>query len=209
VAACAGCASGIDVLINNAGLSDFCFLEATDSAMISAMLNINLLVPVLLGVELLPLLKQKDRAVIINIGSIFGGIGYPGFSVYCASKFGLRGFSEALQREFAGSGIEVLYLAPRATKTPINSSRVVEMNRTLGNSMDDPQRVADVICQRISADRWGSCAIGWPERFFLWLNGAFPGLVSLALRRQLPAIKKFATAEPVSIHTMKFRGDDL
>jgi short-subunit dehydrogenase len=197
VAACASCEGGIDILINNAGLSDFCFLEATDSAMISAMLNTNLLAPVLLSRELLPFLRQKDHAVIINIGSTFGGIGYPGFSVYCASKFGLRGFSQALQRELAGSGIEVLYVAPRATKTAINSSRVVEMNRTLGNSMDEPQRIADVICQRIKAERWGSCSIGWPERFFIWLNGVFPGLVSLALQRQLPVIRKFAMQNPI------------
>ncbi len=48
----------------------------------------------------------------MNMGSSLGSIGYPGYSVYCASKFAMRGFSEALGRELEGSGIKVLRFAP-------------------------------------------------------------------------------------------------
>jgi NADP-dependent 3-hydroxy acid dehydrogenase YdfG len=50
-------------------------------------------------------------------------IGYPGYAVYCASKFALRGFSEALRRELADGPVRVLHLAPRATRTAINPRR--------------------------------------------------------------------------------------
>jgi short-subunit dehydrogenase len=47
------------------------------------------------------------------------------FRLYSASKFGLRGFAEALRRELADSGIRVLYVAPRATRTAMNADAVV------------------------------------------------------------------------------------
>lgn len=101
---------GLDVLINNAGTSSFAWLSDQTPAAVSEQLMLNLTVPVLLTRELLPLLRRPG--LIMNMGSAFGAIGYPGYSVYCAGKAGLRGFSEALGRELAGSGLEVLYFAP-------------------------------------------------------------------------------------------------
>jgi short-subunit dehydrogenase len=49
---------------------------------------------------------------VVNVGSTYGSIGYPGYATYCASKFALRGFSEALRRELADTTVNVLYAAP-------------------------------------------------------------------------------------------------
>jgi len=60
-------------------------------------------------------LRSRSEAAVVNIGSTFGSIGHPGFATYCASKFGLRGFTETLRRELSDTGIQVFYIAPRAT----------------------------------------------------------------------------------------------
>ncbi|MGB4247191.1 MAG: SDR family oxidoreductase [Pseudohongiellaceae bacterium] len=184
---------GLDIhmLVNNAGLSDFHLLENSDPATISAMVNLNTVVPMLLTQQLLPQLRMQKRAAIVNIGSAFGSIGYPGFSVYCASKFGLRGFSEALRRELIETNVRVLHVAPRATHTTMNSDQVVAMNRVLGNATDDPLAVAAFILQRIDNERWGSCVIGWPERLYALINSILPALTDRTLRRQLPVIRHF------------------
>ena len=120
---------GIDLLINNAGISQFGLVAQQDYA---TQLSTNLLMPMLLTQTLLPELQSKSAAMIVNVGSAFGSIGYPGFTGYSASKFGLRGFTEALKRELSDSAVQVLYFAPRATDTSINSDAVVAMNRELG-----------------------------------------------------------------------------
>lgn len=129
-----------------------------------------------------------------RLEEVFGTIGFPGFSAYSASKFGLRGFAEALRRELADSGIRVLHLAPRATRTAINSDAVVAMNAALGAAMDAPQQVAAQIVQALR-DEAPERALGWPEKFFARLNRLLPGLVDRALRKQLPTVKRFAAAQ--------------
>ena len=71
-------------------------LETMDAAQMTAVLQTNLLAPMLLTRALLPHLRRQPRAQVICVGSVLGALGLPGFSVYSASKFGLRGFAEAL-----------------------------------------------------------------------------------------------------------------
>lgn len=184
----------IDLLINNAGTNDFNLLENADPAIVARQLELNLMVPVLLTQQLLPLLRLRPSSAVVNIGSAFGSIGYPGYAAYCASKFGLRGFSEALRRELADTSVRVLHVAPRATRTALNSDRVVAMNVALGNAMDDPQQVARFVVKRVQNERWGHCVIGWPERFYAWINAMLPAMTDGSLRKQLPVIRKFAEA---------------
>lgn len=184
--------AGLDILINNAGMSDFSFVSSSDAEVTRALIELNLTVPVTLTAALLPELLKKPEAAVVNVGSVFGSIGYPGFAVYGASKSGLRTFSEGLRRELADSPVRVLHVAPRATQTPMNSSRVVAMNRALGNTMDAPEKVAAVIVSRISSGRWSAVSLGWPERFFVVLNSIFPRVTDAALRRQLQRIRQFS-----------------
>ena len=66
--------------------------------------------------QLLPEMVARGDGRIVNVGSTFGSIGFAWFAAYSASKFGLRGFSEALRRELDGTGVTVTYVAPRAVK---------------------------------------------------------------------------------------------
>jgi short-subunit dehydrogenase len=183
---------GISLLINNAGVSDFGLFEEQSQAAIMNLININLVSPMLICQDLLPLLRQQDGAQIVNIGSTFGSIGYPGFGAYCASKFGLRGFTESLRRELADTGIQVSYIAPRATETDLNSDNIIAMNDALGTAMDKPSLVADEVMQIISTSQGADKYLGWPEKLFVRINALLPALVDSSLRKQLPTIRSFA-----------------
>ena len=178
----------LDILINCAGVLALDHFESQDPASIDNIINTNLLSPMQLCRDLIPLLKIRKQAAIVNVGSIFGSIGHPGFSVYCASKFGLRGFTEALQRELADSCIYVGYLAPRATDTNLNSAVIGAMNKQLGNSMDDPISVAKALLRQLNKHQ-PQRFMGWPERLFVKINGLLPNVVAKALIKNLPAIK--------------------
>ncbi len=173
---------------------DFRLFEEQDAGAIEQMVLTNLLAPMLLCQQLLPLLKQREAAAIVNIGSIFGSIGHPGFTAYCASKFGLRGFTEALQRELHDTSIRVSYLAPRATRTDLNPAAVTALNEALGNATDEPERVAEELL-KVLGDKRRQRYMGWPENFFVRLNSVFPGVVHSALARKLHIIRHHANPE--------------
>ncbi|EPC3541542.1 SDR family oxidoreductase [Aeromonas hydrophila] len=180
---------GLDVLINNAGCNQFAWLEDQSSEQVERQLLLNVEVPIQLTRMLLPRLRKP--AVIMNVGSSFGAIGYAGYSVYCASKFALRGFSEALGRELEGTGIQVLHFAPRATRTRLNSEAAYEMNAELGTHTDSPQDVAEEAVIALCNETRRSW-LGWPEKLFVRLNGLLPGLVDRALAKQKPIIERYA-----------------
>ena len=182
---------GLDVYISAIGVMDFQLYERQDSTRIENMMATNLVSPLLLCQQLLPLLLKQPQAAIINIGSIFGSIGHPGFTAYCASKFGLRGFTEALQRELDDTNVRVAYLAPRATETNLNSSAVTALNEALGNATDTPQQVAKEL-MRILAGKRKQRFMGWPENLFVRINSLFPGVVHNALVKKLPIIRHHA-----------------
>jgi len=186
---------GLNTLINAAGNNRFSLLEQHDEAAIASLIGLNVTATLQLTHRLLPLLSLQARALVVNMGSTFGSIGYPGFAAYCASKFAIRGFSEALRRELADTQVKVLYIAPRATNTSMNSAAVVAMNDAVKVAMDDPQAVAEQVLGAIVRER-EELYLGWPEKFFVRLNSLLPRLVDQALRKQLPIIQRFARNKP-------------
>lgn len=181
----------LKLYVNACGVLDFQLYERQDPACIQAMITTNLLSPMLLCQRLIPILKQHQEAAIVNIGSTFGSIGHPGFTAYCASKFGLRGFTEALQRELGDGPIKVSYLAPRATNTDLNSATINALNQELGNSTDSPEQVAGEVLRLLSG-KTRQRYMGWPEKLFVRMNSLCPGLVHNALVKKLPVIHKFS-----------------
>lgn len=191
VEVCLALPGGLYGLVNNAGVNHFAWLEDQTETLLQSQLHLNLVVPILLVRALLPALRKEKCARIFNIGSTFGNIGYPGYTAYCASKFGLRGFSEALRRELAQTDTRVLYFAPRATNTTLNPEHVVALNQELGNVMDAPDAVAQ---QAVSVFIKGApyqYVVGWPESLFARINAVLPRLVDKALGKQLATIKKY------------------
>ena len=187
-------AQDVNLLVNNAGVSEFTsFAEQSDASM-ERILATNALAPMQLTRRLLPALLAQPAAYIVNVGSIMGYLGYPGCAAYSASKFALRGFSEALRRELADTGVRVMYLAPRTTRTAMNSRALDALNAELGVAADSPQVVAGALLsllEKPSPER----RLGMPEALFARINQLAPWLVDRALRRQLPQIRRHLAKE--------------
>lgn len=180
-----------DVLINNAGINAFGLFEQQDWARVADVLETNLAAPMRLTHALLPLLRSHERAAIVNIGSTFGSLPFPGFATYSAAKAGMKGFSQALRRELADSRVEVVYVAPRAIDTPLNPPAVIALNADLGSQSDSPQAAARQVVAALAAGR-GETHLGFPERLFAWLNGCAPTLIDRALKPRLAVVKRHA-----------------
>ena len=108
----------IDVLFNNAGFGRLDWLEKLDlQDGIAAQIGVNLTAPIQLTGLVLPHMIARRRGVIINMSSLAGWVGTPTYSVYAASKFGLRGFTEALRREVGIYGVKVCGIYPGGVDT--------------------------------------------------------------------------------------------
>ncbi|MBA4723146.1 MAG: SDR family oxidoreductase [Alcanivorax sp.] len=186
-----------DGMIHCAGVNRFVAAENNDDQSLQEMLDVNLRSAMIVARELLSGFRQRGRGTLLFVGSTFGSIGYPGYSAYCASKFGLRGFVEALRRELSDTSLRVRYVAPRATQTGMNGADVEALNEQLGNRMDTPEQVADRIIQALQGQR-ATLFLGWPETLFVRLNAVLPALVDKALRKQLPIIQRFLKKGAVS-----------
>jgi short-subunit dehydrogenase len=183
--------SGVNMLINSAGTGAFGLFDGVTDAALEQMFAINVLAPMQLCREFLPHLRRQEEAAILNVGSVFGSIGYPGFTAYSATKFALHGFTQALRRELLDTNVRVHYLAPRATRTGMNAATVERMNTELKVAMDRPQRVAIAACDMLHNSR-REAVLGWPEKLFVRINALLPRVVDGSLSRQLPTIRRYA-----------------
>ncbi|MBT8766531.1 SDR family oxidoreductase [Metapseudomonas boanensis] len=191
---------GVNLLINAAGVNRFALLEQIEESEIEDMLALNVCATLQLTRAMLPMLRQQPHALVVNVGSIYGSIGYPGYAVYCASKFALRGFSEALRRELADTTVNVLYIAPRATRTSMNSSAAMALNAELKVGMDEPAYVAQAVIAAIEKNL-SELYLGWPEKLFVRINSMLPGLIDRALHKQLPIIRRFTSPTHAKEHS--------
>jgi len=170
----------VDILINLAGLMYFGHLHDQPAGQLSTMMQVNLEVPMRLSQAVIPGMLRRRRGQIVNIGSVFGAIAFPHFAAYSATKAGLKGFSEALRREYAGKGIAVTHIAPRAVKTALNGGLIADLHSRTGVVNDSPEKVAAVIFKAIEDER-KNITIGLPETIFTHLNALLPNLIDKAL----------------------------
>lgn len=182
----------IDILINSAGILDFVEFETQSAQRIAQMMHINATVPIQLARAVLPGFVAHDYGQIVNIGSVFGSIGFPHYATYSASKFALHGFSQALRRELVDSNIVVTYIAPRAVKTPMNDEAVSRMLSATNTAMDNPERVVEQIIKAIELEKHEHY-IGQPESFFAWLNGFLPCAVNMGLKKQVRISRQYVS----------------
>lgn len=110
---------GVDILINNAGVAIGGTFEQVSDEDFEWLFEINFWGVVRLTRAFLPLLRASDDARIVNLSSVYGLIAPPEQVAYAASKFAVRGFSEALRHELEGSGIGVTVVHPGGINTSI------------------------------------------------------------------------------------------
>lgn len=102
----------IDVLVNNAGYGLFGAFEGATRSAIQAQFNVNVFGAMDVIRAILPHFRANRAGTIVNVSSGAGALGFPMASIYCASKFALEGFSEALSYELGALGIKVKVIEP-------------------------------------------------------------------------------------------------
>ena len=112
--------SGVDVLVNNAGISQRSLAIDTDLSVYKRIIDIDLLAPIALTQALLPHLLERGSGQLVMISSVAGKVGVPLRTAYCAAKHGLIGYADALRSEVAGQGVRVLTVAPGSVCTNVS-----------------------------------------------------------------------------------------
>jgi len=116
---------GVDLLVNNAGVALGGTFEQVSDEDVEWLFGINFWGVVRMTRAFLPLLRASDDARLVNLSSVFGLVAPPGQAAYAASKFAVRGFSEALRHELAGTSVGVTVAHPGGVATAIaDSARV-------------------------------------------------------------------------------------
>jgi short-subunit dehydrogenase len=174
----------LDFLINNAGIVEGGPLETFDDDALARTFQTNVMAPMALTRDLMPLLVAAKPSRVVNVGSIFGDIGYPDFTCYSAAKFAMRGFSMALRREWKRKGISVTYAAPRATRTDA-AIAFADLVATTKMTMDSPEQVARQIWRAVASGR-DSVYAPAPERVYVLIQRLFPRVIDWSLSRPSP-----------------------
>lgn len=174
-------------VINNAGVALGGTLREVSLDEIEWLMGVNFWGVVHGTMFFMPYLEREPSAHIVNISSIFGMIAPPGQAAYCASKFAVRGFTEALRHELEGTNIAVSVVHPGGVKTNIaNSARIAantvhspdeierrlkRINRNL--STTSPERAAEIIINGIKGRRV-RIIVGPDAKILSWIQRIFP-----------------------------------
>lgn len=175
---------GLDLLVNNAGTSAFGRFEDSRPELLRQIMEVNFFAAVELTRGAIPLLSVGKSPMIVNVSSILGRRANPLNAEYCASKFALTGFSEALRPELAEAGIDVLVVSPGTTDTPFFESLIEEREKPpwAGTRGVSPEYVARAT---IKAIRGGKHEIvpNWQGWGILLANRIAPRFVDRVMQR--------------------------
>lgn len=185
----------IDVLVNNAGISLGGFVEEVPLADWHHIMDTNFYSIVSMTQAVLPHMRAAQSGKIINISSISGRLGFPGYGPYAASKFAIEGFSESLRLEMLPYGIHVSLVEPGAYKTNIWSkgfdyiakhtrddspyektlAAILTYSKNIASHASDPQDVAKTVA-RIAQARYPKLryALGKGARMTVWGKALLP-----------------------------------
>ncbi|MGA0532797.1 SDR family NAD(P)-dependent oxidoreductase [Hansschlegelia sp. KR7-227] len=178
---------GLDILVNNAGGVRAGRLEATAEADLQAMIDVDLVAPILLTRSALPALRASGDAMIVNVASGIALVGAPFYATYAAAKAGLARFGEALRRELKGEGVHVLTAYPGGTDTPMMQSN--RAGPELGFSREPASAVADAIVEGIEADSFEVIRGGEARAQMIALNRDDPAAVDERFLGLKPALE--------------------
>lgn len=153
----------LDVLVNNAGYAEIAPFEQMPEAAFKAVVDTNFYGVVSLTRAAIPVMREQRSGLIVNISSSSGRVGHPGSAAYCAAKFAVGGFSEAVGKEVAPFGVRIVAVEPgsmRTAWTRVASTRNLDLlpdyQATIGKLLEfardfaghepgDPDRYASAI----------------------------------------------------------------
>lgn len=174
---------GLDVLVNNAGVSAWGVFHEAGEARLRRIMEVNFFALTEFTREALPLLTRGRAPLIVNVASILAHRGIPLQSEYCASKFAVRGFSEAIRPELRRLGVGLLVVSPGSTESEF-------FEHLLEKTVEMPWRRRAVsaahVARRVArAMRWRRHEIipSGRGKLLVWLNRLCPRAVDAWLER--------------------------
>lgn len=135
---------GLDVLVNNAGVGAYGSFADASPERLRQLMEVNFFAPVELTRLFLPMLEKGNTPAICNISSVLAHRAVPGKSEYCASKFALHGFSDALRAELSSKGIDVILVSPSTTSSEFSTSVIEKKGKApaVGKFARTPHNIA-------------------------------------------------------------------
>jgi 3-oxoacyl-[acyl-carrier protein] reductase len=140
---------GAEIVVPAAGVASIAPVEQTSADDFANILATNLTGAFLLIRALLPAMRERGRGWIFPLLSVAARRGFPGWSAYCASKWGLAGVVAVLREELQGTGVKITALYPGASDTPIWDQLPGDWNRA---AMVPPREVARALAYVLDAD---------------------------------------------------------
>ena len=182
-----------DILINSAGRSEPGYFEDITPEHFDATMQVNMYGIWNTIAALAPDMK-KMGGVIVNVSSVAGFLGIIGYTDYCATKFAVIGFSEALRQEFRRFGIMVAVLCPPDTDTPMLAAENItkpEETKALAKNAKimHPDDVARAMIKGIRKGRF-LIIPGFDNNFFYILKRLFPSLVDFIIEHEIRKVQK-------------------
>ncbi len=167
---------GLDLLVNNAGSGAIGLFASSDEERLRRVMEVNFFAPVELTRLALPLLRLGNKPLIVNICSVLGHRGVPQKAEYCASKFALHGFSDALRAELTAEKIDVLIVSPSTTETEFFQQAIGDTKRQPGRfGAKSPAYVARATIRAIRAGRH-EVILSTGGKLLVWLDRLWPTL---------------------------------
>lgn len=154
----ASLSGGIDLLINNAGISQRSLAVDSDYGVYDRIVAVDLLAPIELTQAVLPKMVARGSGRIAMVSSIAGKVGVPMRTAYCAAKFGLIGYADALRAEVAHLGLKVHNIYPGSIRTGVSRNALTADGSARGMSDKaienglDPDTSAQAMLDAIAAD---------------------------------------------------------
>jgi short-subunit dehydrogenase len=167
---------GLDCLVNNAGIGAIGPFEESDEERLRQIMEVNFFAPVEFTRAALPILKHGTHPLIVNVSSVLGHRAVPFKSEYCASKFALHGFSDALRAELARDNIDVLLVSPSTTQSEFFDHVLGDKERPRGRfGAMTPAKVAHRIAWAMRSGRH-EIILPLGGRLLVWLDRLCPPL---------------------------------
>lgn len=151
---------GIDILFNNAGISQRSLAVDTDYAVYEQIIAVDLLAPIALTQALIGRMVARGKGRIAMVSSVAGKVGVPLRTAYSAAKFGLIGYANALRSEVTGAGLQVHVIAPGSVRTNVSrnalnadGSRRGVSDKGIDGGMDPEVAVAQMLAEMAEGKR--------------------------------------------------------
>ena len=184
-------AGRVDILVNNAGFAVFDAIENAQPAELQSMMDTNYFGAVWCTQAVLRSMLERREGTIINVASIAGMMGYARMGGYCATKFALIGFTEALRDEVVGRGVRVSLVCPSTTETDFfetaERGKMPAASRLI--LAIKPERVATAICNTAEDGRFRRI-LPATAAMYMRLNALFPRTAHFFMRRISALLEK-------------------